>query len=89
MSNDGTHSYYEWQVSTLMLAYDVAEPLSRDDDEALAQREQNVQQELHRMVHGVLPQEYLTNAQQDFPPEMVQILTRATIQRAMMIVTGE
>ena len=26
---EGTHSYYDWQVSTLMLAYDTVEPLDR------------------------------------------------------------
>ena len=24
-----THGYYEWQVQTLMLAYDVVQPLAR------------------------------------------------------------
>lgn len=84
--SEATHSYYDWQVSTLMLAYDVVEPLARDDSAALADREQNVRVELRDMVHSVLPRDYLQNPQSEFPPEIVAALTRATLARAMAIV---
>ena len=32
--SETTHSYYDWQVSTLLLAYDAVEPLGRDDEAA-------------------------------------------------------
>lgn len=79
------HSYYDWQVSTLMLAYDAMDPLSRDDDEALAKRDEDVRTELFQLVQGVLPRQYLDNPGADFPPEMVMVLTRATIARAAQI----
>lgn len=86
--SEGTHSYYDWQVSTLMLAYDVAEPLPRTDEKRLAEREQKVQEELRDMVHKVLPKQYLDNPQSDFPPQVVSLLTRATLARAHAIVNS-
>jgi hypothetical protein len=85
--SEGTHSYYDWQLSTLMLAYDVAEPIQRDDLARIEQRQRSVEMELHEMVHGVLPKEYLENPQRDFPPEMVTLLTKATIARAQEIIS--
>jgi hypothetical protein len=84
--SDRTHSYYDWQVSTLMLAYDAVEPLPRDDEPALARRQQAVEEELHRMVLDVLPADYKQNPQRDFPPEIVVLITRATLRRAVRIV---
>lgn len=81
-----THSYYDWQVSTLLLAYDAVEPLSRNDDDALARRQQSVERELYELVQAALPKSYLDNPQTEFPPEMVILLTKATLQRAATIV---
>jgi hypothetical protein len=80
--SEGTHSYYDWQLSTLMLAYDAADPIARDDDQRLEQRQRSVELELHDMAHRTLPKSYLDNPQADFPPEIVTLLTRATLQRA-------
>ena len=82
---ESTHSYFDWQVSTLMLAYDVVRPLARDDTAALAEREESVKQELHELVHATLPQSYLDNPEDEFPPELVVDLTRATLRRASEI----
>jgi hypothetical protein len=84
--SEGTHSYYDWQVSTLMLAYDVAEPIGRDDDAKQNQRQQAVEKELQRMVHEVIPEEYRNNPDREFPPQVVMLLTRAVLQRAGRIV---
>jgi hypothetical protein len=83
--SEPTHSYYDWQVSTLMLAYDAIEPLARDDEARLARRQQQVEEELHRMVHAVLPEDYRRDPQREFPPEVVVMLTRATLRRAGQI----
>jgi hypothetical protein len=80
-----THSYYDWQVSTLLLAYDLADPIARTDDARLAQRQQDVELELHKMAHEILPKDYLENPQRDFPPEVVMQMTRATLRRAAVI----
>ncbi len=82
---EGTHSYFDWQVSTLMLAYDTMEPIDREDEPAQAKREQAVQRELYDLAHAVLPEEYLKNPGDDFPPDIVMLLTRATIARAAQI----
>jgi hypothetical protein len=84
--SSATHSYYDWQVSTLMLAYDVAEPIERTDEERLAKRQQDVELELHDIAHAILPQEYRENPQLDFPPHVVMEMTRATLRRAAVIV---
>jgi hypothetical protein len=84
--SEPTHSYFDWQVSTLMLAYDATEPLARNDDARLAKRQQLVEEELHRMVHEILPEDYHRNPQREFPPEVVVMLTRATLKRACQIV---
>jgi hypothetical protein len=81
----GQHSYVDWQVSTLMLAYDAMEPLHRDDMEGLARREQDVVLELQRLARAVIPVEYLMNPQSEYPPEVVMLLTRATVARAALI----
>lgn len=83
--SSATHSYYDWQVSTLLLAYDTVDPLAREDVESLAKRQQEVELELHDMAHAVLPKEYLDNPGRDFPPEVVIKLTRATLRRAAAI----
>lgn len=81
-----THSYYDWQVSTLLLAYDAVDPLDRDDLAGLDARQQKVELELHAMAQAVLPADYLANPQKDFPPEVVIAMTRATLRRAATIV---
>ena len=84
--SSSTHSYYDWQVSTLLLAYDAVDPLRRDDTAGLTQRQQAVEMELHQMAHAILPRDYLENPQTDFPPEIVVQMTRATLERAAVIV---
>jgi hypothetical protein len=81
-----THSYYDWQLSTLLLAYDAVEPLDRDDVAGLTARQQRVEVELHDLAHAVLPAEYLANPTADFPPAVVIEMTRATLRRAATIV---
>jgi hypothetical protein len=84
--SSSTHSYYDWQVSTLLLAYDAVDPLRRDDVESLAKRQQAVELELHHLAHAILPPTYLENPQTDFPAEVVMQMTRATLRRAAIIV---
>ncbi|HEY0008114.1 MAG TPA: hypothetical protein VGB55_05280 [Tepidisphaeraceae bacterium] len=81
-----SHSYYEWQVSTLMLAYDVIEPISRHDEKRLAERNNAVEQEIHEMAHRVIPQAYRDNPQMEFPPAIIVLLTKATLARAARII---
>jgi hypothetical protein len=83
--SESVHSYFDWQVSTLMLAYDTVEPLARTDQQGIASRQQRVEEELRVMAGEVIPKEYLDNPQLEFPPEVVVLLTRATLRRAVEI----
>ena len=83
--SEGTHSYYDWQVSTLMLAYDVVQPLRRDDDDGLAARQQACERELREIALSIIPAEVQADATRELPPEVVYALTRATIARAAAI----
>lgn len=84
-----SHSYYDWQMSTLLLAYDAIEPISRDDVKAQMERESKVDRELYELVHATLPQSYKDNPSAEFPPEIVMLLTRATLDRAYAIIHGK
>jgi hypothetical protein len=84
--SSATHSYYDWQLSTLLLAYDSVEPLARDDEAKMARRQQAVEEELHGLVHEVLPEDYKRDPGREFPPEVVVLLTRATVRRAANII---
>jgi hypothetical protein len=77
--SEPTHGYYDWQLSTLLLAYDAVEPLARDDEANLARRQQAVEEELHRMAHEILPDDYRRNPEREFPPEVVVMRRAATI----------
>lgn len=82
---EGTHSYYDWQLSTLMLAYDVIDPLHREDDEGLAARQQGCELELREMALSIIPADVQADAARELPAEVVYALTRATIARAAAI----
>jgi hypothetical protein len=86
MASHGTHSYFDWQVSTLMLAYDVANPMPRSEEKRLAERQQHVEKEIHELALATIPPAYKQNPELDFPPAVVIMLTRATLRRASEIV---
>lgn len=88
MESHGTHSYFDWQVSTLMLAYDVADPISRTDDKRHGERQQQVEQEIHDIAQATIPEAYKRNPSLDFPPAVVMLLTRATLKRANEIIAA-
>ena len=81
-ADPGTHSYYDWQVSTLMLAYDVLEPADRDDTDTLNARQQRAEHEVREIAMSVIPESYKQDPEAEFPPELVIGMTRATLRRA-------
>ncbi|MDB5327714.1 MAG: hypothetical protein JWM57_3283 [Phycisphaerales bacterium] len=83
--SDGTHSYFDWQVSTLMLAYDVVDPIPRSEDRRIAERQRDVEKEIHDLAQATIPPAYKANPNLDFPPAVVMLLTRATLKRAVEI----
>lgn len=74
--------YFDWQVTTLMLAYDLDQPLAGQGEEAVAQRRQRVEEEVRAMVMALLPEEYKQNASLQWPPDLMMRITRRTLQRA-------
>jgi hypothetical protein len=83
---EGTHSYLDWQISTLMLAYDAVKPLPRDNVEELTRRQQQVEEEVHQLAMATIPASYRQNPEQEFPGSIVVLLTKATLSRAAEIV---
>lgn len=86
MESHGTHSYFDWQVSTLMLSYDVIDPIARSDDKRQADRQRHVEKEIGDIAQATIPDAYKTNPNLDFPPAVVMLLTKATLKRAFEIV---
>ena len=84
----GTHSLYDWQVSTLMLARDVADPIDRDDEAAMAGREQAVMRELREIAELIVPAEFWQDGGRELTPTLARDLTRAVLRRAVEIMDG-
>lgn len=82
----GTHSYYDWQLSTLLLAYDAAEPLSRGDTASLALRQQHCEREVREIALSAIPADYQRDPSREIPPQVAVQITRATLRRAGQIV---
>jgi len=77
-----THVYFEWQCATLMYAYDVVEPLSRVDDDAIAARKQKVEQEVYQLFLSVVPQSIRDDPTKNIPADVAMNLTKATLKKA-------
>lgn len=74
--------YFDWQVTTLLLAHDLADPLQRGDDDAAAKRYNQVQDEVRQLVMDLLPQQLKDDPNADWPPEMMRAITLTTLRRA-------
>jgi hypothetical protein len=77
--------YYEWQVTTLMLAYDLVQPIARGAASQVQQRRQDIEREVSDMVLQLIPEQYKQNPDLDWPPQLMMRITRATLQRAAEI----
>lgn len=80
-----THIYFEWQCATLMYAYDVIEPISRLDEDAIAARKKQVEHEVYELFLRVVPQEIRDNPQANIPAGVAMELTKATLKKAAEI----
>lgn len=81
----GSHSYYDWQVSTLMLAYDVVDPLDRGDVAGQQKRAQACEEEVRQIALAIIPSDFQRDPSREFPPELVIEMTKATLRRAAHI----
>ncbi len=83
--NNALQGYYDWQVTTLMLAYDLVDPIDPGDEARVEERRDAVAEEVGQLVRDLLPQEYLDNPEKDFTPELMMQITRTTLKRAMEV----
>ena len=77
--------YFDWQVTTLLLAYDLVDPIPGDQPELAAQRRTETEQEVRELSLAVVPEEYLNDPTLDWPPEVMMAITRATFDRVNQI----
>ncbi len=77
--------YFDWQVTTLMLAHDLSDPIPAGDEDAHHQRRHRVEEEVRTLTLGVLPEQFKHDATLDWPPELMMTITRATLKQATKI----
>lgn len=81
-SDNPLQGYFEWQVTTLMLAKDLAEPLKRGDEPAHERRRHAVEEEVRAFTIELIPRPYLEDPSLEWPPDLMMRITRATLERA-------
>ncbi|MEM6257403.1 MAG: hypothetical protein AAGI37_03710 [Planctomycetota bacterium] len=74
--------YFDWQVTTLMLARDLSDPMPSGSDEAHQQRRHQVEEEVRTLTLGVLPEQFKHDATLAWPPELMMTITRETLKHA-------
>lgn len=77
--------YFDWQVTTLMLARDLSDPLDPRDPEAGEQRRRSIEAEVRTMTLAVIPDLLKSDPSLDWPPEVMMDITRTTLQHAAAI----
>lgn len=76
--------YFDWQVTTLMLAHDLASPLA-EDEQAAEQRRREIELEVRDLTLAVVPEVYQNDPELAWPPDIMRHITRVTLQRAQQI----
>lgn len=84
-SESALQGYFDWQVTTLMLAYDLNDPVNPRDADAGEKRRRSIEEEVRAMTLAVVPDIYLNDPSLDWPPDLMMSITRTTLQRAMAI----
>ena len=80
--NNPLQGYFDWQVTTLMLARDLREPLANSDENAQHQRRHDTENLVRELTLGVLPEQYKHDAALAWPPDVMMTITRETLRRA-------
>lgn len=81
-SESALQGYFDWQVTTLMLAYDLNDPVDARNAEAGEQRRRSIEDEVRTMTLAVVPDIYLNDPSLDWPPDLMMAITRTTLKRA-------
>ncbi|WP_428389779.1 hypothetical protein [Mucisphaera sp.] len=84
-SENPLQGYFEWQVTTLLLAYDLSDPVARGDAEAAERRRRRVEEEVSALSLGVIPKQYQQDPELNWPPEVMMSITKATLLRTFEI----
>lgn len=79
-------AYFDWQVTTFMLARDLHDPVPHGDDEAAEQRRREMEHAVSEKTLAILPDEYRRNPHMSWPPEIMRDITRMTLLEAAHIV---
>jgi len=77
--------YFDWQVTTIMLALDLVEPLPGDNEAMQRDRRQRVEDQVRHFSLAVVPERYKTNPNLDWPAEVMMALTRETFVQVRRI----
>lgn len=77
--------YFDWQVTTLMLAYDLVEPIKPTDPEAGQARRAAIENEVRELSLAVIPDLFKSDPTLDWPPEVMMDITRATLLRSAQV----
>ncbi len=77
--------YYDWQVNTLMLAYDLQAPLTGGDEDAHMKRRTGIEHEVRELTLAVVPDVYKNDPSLDWPADVMMDITRATLYRASQV----
>lgn len=75
--------YFEWQVTTLMLAYDLSDPIH--DEKAANARRRRIELEVGELSRAALPKQLLEDEHAAWDPSVMPAITRATLKRAAEI----
>jgi hypothetical protein len=94
MPQENTHDdnplqgYFDWQVTTLLLAYDLVDPIPGDAAKAIEERRTKTEQEVRELSLAVIPEKYKADPSLDWPPDVMMAITRATFKRVNEITAG-
>ncbi|WP_432799958.1 hypothetical protein [Poriferisphaera sp. WC338] len=82
-------AYFDWQVTTLMLAFDVHDPIPYNDEHAATARRQKLEQLVSSITLEVVPDKYKSDPNIDWPPELMRTITQATLKKANDIIASK
>lgn len=77
--------YFDWQVTTLLLAYDLADPIPADAAKAIEGRRAKTEQEVRDLSLASIPEKYKADPSLDWPPDVMMAITKATFKRVNQI----
>ncbi|MEO1237643.1 MAG: hypothetical protein AAFX76_12720 [Planctomycetota bacterium] len=81
-SESAMQGYFDWQVTTLMLAYDLNDPIDPRAPDAGERRRRSIEEEVRRISLAVVPDVYVNDPSLDWPPDVMMAITRTTLKHA-------